>query len=170
MPVKSCGLKLYGSGRTRSRTQELRQLEVLCCESLRSAAVGSCARPGEVAAARYGGAPTAGDQPTSPAICLRAASAPRSPNPSTSVVCFANRQRTAGTRRVHEVGNARTRAGTSDRRRPLDLQGKRGRYARSCAPIPPRNLHGKEGVDGSSPSEGLFAITKPLQKAALLLP
>ena len=26
--------------------------------------------------------------------------------------------------------------------------------ARSCPPVPPRNLHGKEGVDGSSPSEG----------------
>ena len=27
------------------------------------------------------------------------------------------------------------------------------------------HLHGKEGVDGSSPSEGLFRTTKPLQKA-----
>ena len=26
--------------------------------------------------------------------------------------------------------------------------------ARPCPPIPPLNLHGKEGVDGSSPSEG----------------
>src|SRR3954454_2725749 len=32
------------------------------------------------------------------------------------------------------------------------------------------HLHGKEGVDGSSPSEGLFGTTKPLQKAAFLLP
>ena len=27
--------------------------------------------------------------------------------------------------------------------------------ARACTPLPPQNLHGKEGVDGSSPSEGL---------------
>jgi hypothetical protein len=26
--------------------------------------------------------------------------------------------------------------------------------ARPCPPVPPHNLHGKEGVDGSSPSEG----------------
>jgi hypothetical protein len=26
--------------------------------------------------------------------------------------------------------------------------------ARPCTPVPPQNLHGKEGVDGSSPSEG----------------
>jgi len=25
---------------------------------------------------------------------------------------------------------------------------------RPCAPVPPQNFHGKEGVDGSSPSEG----------------
>ena len=33
-----------------------------------------------------------------------------------------------------------------------------------------RILHGKEGVDGSSPSEGLSGTTKLLQKAAFLLP
>jgi hypothetical protein len=27
--------------------------------------------------------------------------------------------------------------------------------ARPCPPVPPQDLHGKEGVDGSSPSEGL---------------
>ena len=32
------------------------------------------------------------------------------------------------------------------------------------------HLHGKEGVDGSSPSEGSFLKTKPLQIAAFLLP
>ena len=32
------------------------------------------------------------------------------------------------------------------------------------------HLHGKEGVDGSSPSEGSSGTTKPLQKAAFLLP
>jgi hypothetical protein len=30
--------------------------------------------------------------------------------------------------------------------------------------------HGKEGVDGSSPSEGFFWITKPLQDPAFVLP
>ena len=29
--------------------------------------------------------------------------------------------------------------------------------ARPCTPVPPLNLHGKEGVDGSSPSERAFA-------------
>ena len=29
--------------------------------------------------------------------------------------------------------------------------------ARPCPPLPPLNLHGKEGVDGSSPSEGFAA-------------
>ena len=40
--------------------------------------------------------------------------------------------------------------------------------ARPCPPVPPRNLHGKEGVDGSSPSEG---FTKLLQNrlAALIV-
>jgi hypothetical protein len=32
------------------------------------------------------------------------------------------------------------------------------------------SAHGKEGVDGSSPSEGYFEKTKPLQMAAFLLP
>jgi hypothetical protein len=30
--------------------------------------------------------------------------------------------------------------------------------ARACTPVPPRNLHGKEGVDGSSPSEGFDSL------------
>jgi hypothetical protein len=34
----------------------------------------------------------------------------------------------------------------------------------------PMEVHGKEGVDGSSPSEGLSGFTKPLQKASFLLP
>ena len=33
--------------------------------------------------------------------------------------------------------------------------------ARSCPPVPPLNLHGKEGVDGSSPSEGSISVRKP---------
>jgi hypothetical protein len=38
-----------------------------------------------------------------------------------------------------------------------------------CQRLLPR-FHGKEGVDGSSPSEGLSGTTKPLQKAPFLLP
>ena len=34
----------------------------------------------------------------------------------------------------------------------------------------PFGFHGKEGVDGSSPSEGSFKKTKQLQIAAFLLP
>jgi hypothetical protein len=41
---------------------------------------------------------------------------------------------------------------------------------RACTPLPPQNLHGKEGVDGSSPSEGLSGTTKPLQMRLFLLP
>jgi hypothetical protein len=37
--------------------------------------------------------------------------------------------------------------------------------ARPCPPVPPLNLHGKEGVDGSSPSEG---STKALQRERFL--
>jgi hypothetical protein len=41
--------------------------------------------------------------------------------------------------------------------------------AMGCDQLPgPQN--GKEGVDGSSPSEGLSGNTKPLQNAAFLLP
>jgi hypothetical protein len=35
---------------------------------------------------------------------------------------------------------------------------------RSCTPVPLRNLHGKEGVDGSSPSEG-FPAKQPVSAA-----
>ena len=41
-----------------------------------------------------------------------------------------------------------------------------------CDRLPPIacDVHGKEGVDGSSPSEGSFKKTKPPQMAAFLLP
>jgi hypothetical protein len=41
--------------------------------------------------------------------------------------------------------------------------------ATSCHRLPSA-FHGKEGVSGSSPEEGLSEDTKPLQKAACLLP
>jgi hypothetical protein len=28
----------------------------------------------------------------------------------------------------------------------------------ACTPLPPQNFHGKEGVDGSSPSEGFDEV------------
>jgi hypothetical protein len=37
---------------------------------------------------------------------------------------------------------------------------------RACAPLPPQNFHGKEGVDGSSPSEG---SAKPPQNGLFFL-
>jgi hypothetical protein len=70
------------------------------------------------------------------------------------VACLPNLQRTAGTRRVQQRGKARVRAGTTTLFHSADLQGKRGR---ACPPVPARptlDLHGKEGVNGSSPSEG----------------
>src|SRR2546430_888644 len=53
-------------------------------------------------------------------------------------------------------------------RRQATRRPRRGR--RACTRVTLQNLHGKEGVDGSSPSEGLSGNTKPLQKAAFLLP
>jgi hypothetical protein len=44
-----------------------------------------------------------------------------------SVVRFENRQRAAGTRRVHQREHARSRAGTADTFRMADLQDKRVR-------------------------------------------
>jgi hypothetical protein len=67
---------------------------------------------------------------------------------------FHNRQRAAGTRRVHQPDHARACAGTTAIPRRRDLQEKRDR---ECPVVPAStapNLHGKEGVDGSSPSEG----------------
>jgi hypothetical protein len=58
-------------------------------------------------------------------------------------VCLENRQHGAGTRRVHQPGHARARAGTADTPRRADLQEKRD---------------GKEGVDGSSPSESFDEV------------
>ena len=77
---------------------------------------------------------------------------------SASVVCLETRQ----TGRGYEAGtSAWARAGTAGHGRPAV----KGRFAggkviasaRRCPPLPPLNLHGKEGVDGSSPSEGLIA-------------
>ena len=50
-----------------------------------------------------------------------------------SVACLRNRQRAAGTRRVHQLGHARARAGTQDTPRRADLQEKRDR---ECPAVP----------------------------------
>jgi hypothetical protein len=36
---------------------------------------------------------------------------------------------------------------------------------RACTPLPPLNFHGKEGIDGSSPSEGLQFTRNTFQRA-----
>src|SRR5206468_9341848 len=68
-----------------------------------------------------------------------------------AAACCANRQQLASTRRVHQIVHARARQtcryGKICRRNVIAS-------ARPCTPVPPQNLHGKEGVDGSSPSEG----------------
>src|SRR6266542_4427754 len=70
------------------------------------------------------------------------------------VVCLLNGEHAAGTRRVHQLEHARARADTRTRRAgPICRKNVIAR-ARPCPPVPPLNLHGKEGVDGSSPSEG----------------
>jgi hypothetical protein len=40
--------------------------------------------------------------------------------------------------------------------------------ARACTPLPPKNLHGKEGVDGSSPSEGFEIKEIPANRLVLV--
>ena len=41
--------------------------------------------------------------------------------------------------------------------------------ARACTPLPPPNFHGKEGVDGSSPSEGSFSYINRPQMGGFVL-
>jgi hypothetical protein len=69
---------------------------------------------------------------------------------------FENWQQSAGTRRVQQVEHTRTLATTRDVTQSEICRNNMYGDARPCTPVPPRNLHGKEGVDGSSPSEGLF--------------
>jgi hypothetical protein len=59
----------------------------------------------------------------------------------------------------------RSRAGIAGTSRMSDLQENVIADARACTRVPPVNFHGKEGVDGSSPSEGSLWKTKPLQMA-----
>ena len=51
------------------------------------------------------------------------------------IVCSLNSKPAAGTRRVHEPGHARARAGTADKPRRADLQEKRNRKG----PVVPAN-------------------------------
>ena len=74
-----------------------------------------------------------------------------------SVVCLPNRQRGAGTRRVHQVEHTRTLAGILDTNESADFQGKRGRecarvYARAAQEMvrsDSQSTPRSEVVDGS---------------------
>jgi hypothetical protein len=68
-----------------------------------------------------------------------------------------NGQHRAGTRRVHQRGHTRARAGTAGTGQSIDLQENMTASVRLCPPVPRQNLHGKEGrrfesVKGSSKS------------------
>src|SRR5882724_1265182 len=68
--------------------------------------------------------------------------------------CFENGQRAAGTRRVREREHDRSRAGTGGTSLTPICRTNAAANDRPCTPVPSPNFHGKEGVDGSSPSEG----------------
>ncbi len=55
----------------------------------------------------------------------------------------------------HQHDHARPRAGHVSSSNPFSLLGFLVAKTQSCPRFPPQNLNGKEGVDGSSPSEGL---------------
>jgi hypothetical protein len=72
-----------------------------------------------------------------------------------------------GYNRLSTRGHARTSATQSDlpicrENVPAD--------ALPCPPLPTQNLNGKEGVDGSSPSEGLIFIEIPANRQVVLSP
>jgi hypothetical protein len=71
-----------------------------------------------------------------------------------AVVCSENRQRAAGTRRVRQPERVRSPAGTGDTPECSICRTNVIADDWACTPLPRQNFHGKEGVDGSSPSEG----------------
>src|ERR671918_2643016 len=76
----------------------------------------------------------------------------RGASPPLSVERTDNRPRVRdGYIRSGTVGHARARA---TRREAAICRTNVVASARACTRLPPQNLHGKEGVDGSSPSEG----------------
>ncbi len=79
----------------------------------------------------------------------------------TYVLCCKNRQQAADTKRAHQKRHATTSRDASPIFRTAQFAGEN--VARDRTRVTRRNLHGKEGVDGSSPSEGL----KYLQIASL---
>jgi hypothetical protein len=81
-----------------------------------------------------------------------------------AVACFVTRQQAAGTRRVHQLGQPAGRAGEAQLEVPICRKNVIA-SAQLCTPVPPPNLHGKEGVEGSSPSEGLYEV--PANKDSL---
>jgi hypothetical protein len=64
-------------------------------------------------------------------------------------------QQSADTKRTHQQRHARRPATHPQGLTRLDLQENRVAGDLECTRVTLRNLHGKEGVDGSSPSEGL---------------
>jgi hypothetical protein len=71
-----------------------------------------------------------------------------------AVVRFADGQHATGTRRVQEREHVRATAGTRDTQKKLIYRTISPGNDRTYPRLPLQNLHGKEGVDGSSPSEG----------------
>jgi hypothetical protein len=72
-----------------------------------------------------------------------------------AVVCSENRQRVAGTRRVRQPERVRSPAGTGDTPECSICRTNVIADDWACTPLPRQNFHGKEGVPGSSPGEGL---------------
>jgi hypothetical protein len=70
--------------------------------------------------------------------------------------------------RKHKRAHGRPRAGYASLSDPPCLRGFRGRGDPRLPRFPPQNLHGKEGVDGSSPSEG--SHESPAKRGGLCFP
>jgi hypothetical protein len=71
--------------------------------------------------------------------------------PPTLEGCCRARHQLADTKRTHQKRHARRLATHLQRPDQANLQEKRVADDRACTPVTLRNLHGKEGVDGSSP-------------------
>lgn len=86
---------------------------------------------------------------------VRDVRSPRSPHRSRDsspslAICLISRQQSAGTRRVHQVGHPRARAGPSEHFQGDDLQEKRSRACPAVDACTAANLHGKEGPTSES--------------------
>src|SRR5919109_922230 len=68
---------------------------------------------------------------------------------------YLTRQQTADTKRTHQIRHARRLATHPTLLQRADCRQNRVANDRACTRVTVSNFHGKEGVDGSSPSEGL---------------